>query len=521
MVAGAFSPDRETIRASLAPEGEAPASFSDATPKEKSSFCSLDQSATRGLYERIAPGRSLVFRNARILTMQGDEALVQHDVVVRDSMIEAVKPTGSALPADAIVVDADGRTLLPGLSDIHSHLLVTTWAAAFAPMVANGGDGSQYVLPYDLQLFLQLANGITRIEIMAGCPDALWMRDAVRAGDLVGPKLSVGSPLIDGAPAIHSPTMSYLIGDREGGRRAGEQLADMGFDFAKPYSNLPAEGFEGLIEACQRRGVRLMGHVPSAVGVEAAVRRGQQGIAHSAELFYNERGPERRDPGRRERLARLMADSGTWLQATVVVSDRIEWIGGSRPLRAPDRQWMNPMHRALFAESSPMITMFRTNSDKQYLYDDTFNLSCLNTSAAREAGVRVLTGTDFPNPYVVDGFSLHEELQHLVEQCGFTPRQALYASTRRAAEYHDEGPTDGTVSAGARADLVLLDGDPLVDITNTRQIHAVLAGSALLRRSAIDEGLARVRKAYDSMPPVTVQMPQHHEYMTETDSKGQ
>jgi imidazolonepropionase-like amidohydrolase len=512
-VMGAFSPDRSGIRAILNVPDAAPPSLSDITPKERSRLCTLDNPATSGLYERLPPDRALVFRNARVLTMRGEHVLTAQDVIVRNGRIEAVRPTGTALPADAAIVEAAGKTLIPGLSDIHGHIFVGTWAASFAPMVESGGDGSQYLLPYDLQLFLQLACGITRVEVMAGCPDTLWMRDAVAAGTLAGPKLSVGSPLIDGNPVMHAPTMSYVVGDLEGGRRVGEIIAEMGFDFAKPYTNLPADGSEGLMQVCEKRGIRAMGHVPKAVGVEAAIRRGQQGIAHVAELFYNETGPERSDPVRRERLVRQMADAGTWLQATVVVCNRIEWtMGCTDRLVAPDRAHMSPLQQALWAEDSPMLTAIR-RPELAHIAENAYELSCLATDAAREAGVRVLTGTDFPNPHVVEGFSLHEELMHFVTHCGFTPHEALFASTRRAAEYHGEGAADGTVAPGGRADLVLLDADPLADINATRRIHTVLAGSHLLRPEGIAEGWNRVKRAYDAMPPIKVQLPQQHPYV--------
>jgi Amidohydrolase family len=507
LLGGAFSPDRHIAQAEGTADAGAAPSLADATPKARSNLCRADASLTAGLYEKIDRDRALVFRNARVLTMHGSEALAAQDVLVRNGRIEAVRATGSALPTNAVVVDATGRTLMPGLSDIHSHLFVSAWAQAFAPMIKDGCDGSQFVLPYELQLFEMLACGITRIEVMAGCPDALWMRDGIKDGTLVGPTMTVGSPLIDGAPIIHSPLMSFGVGDLEGGRRAGEIIADMGFDFAKPYSNLPAAGYEGLMEACQRRGVRVMGHVPVAVGVEAAMRRGQQGIAHSAELFYNESGPERRDAARRERLMRLMAEHGTWLQATVVVSHRVEALGGRIAMSAPDKVYMSPIHKALFAPDSPLMALYRNNPDKQYLYDDTYQLSCLAVAAAHRAGVKVLTGTDFPNPTLVAGHSLHEELVRLTQHCGLMPHEALHSSTRLAARYHGEGTADGTVGAGGRADLVLVDGDPLADIHATRGIHAVLAGSALLCREAIAEGQARIARCYAAMPPITVQMP--------------
>lgn len=519
-LAAGFAAYREPCLAAADEPGAAAAplpSFGDATPKERTEFCRRDTALTAGLYEMLAPGRALVLRHARVLAPDGRAFLDDHDVVVRDGLIESVRPAGVPPPADADVLDARGKWVIPGLSDIHAHLYVKHWAQAFAPMVRDGGDGSAWVLPYELQLLRLLSCGITRAEVMAGCPDALWMRDGVREGTLAGPRLTVGSPLIDGPPLFHSPLMSYAVGDFEGGQRAGEQLCDMGFDFAKPYSNLPAAGYEGLMQVLQRRGKRVMGHVPIAVGMEAAVRRGQQGIAHMAELFYNEKGPERKDTARRDRLLRLMAEHGTWVQATVVVTRRMEWLGGRAPLHSPDARRMSPLQQALWAEESVLLAGMRANPDKAHYYDEPFRLSVEATRAAHELGVKVLTGTDFPNPHVVDGYSLHEELQLLVEHCGHTPADALHASTRRAAAYHGEGPADGSIAVGGQGELVVLDADPLADITATRRIHAVLAGRHLLRAGHLQATAQRVQATFDAMPPVVVELPGQHEYLAKGD----
>jgi imidazolonepropionase-like amidohydrolase len=497
---GAFSAQRDapTMQAG------APESFADATPKHQSRFCNADRTATAGLYERVDAGRPIVFRDARVLTMLNGSVLDRHDVVTRDGKVVAVQPTGKPLPANALVVDASGKMLLPGLSDIHAHLFVSGWAASFGPMVKDAGDGSQYMLPYDLLLFLFLANGITRVEVMAGCPDALWMRESIKNGSLVGPKLSVGSPLIDGWPPLQSPLMSYIAMDAAGGRRAGEQIADMGFDFAKPYTNLSPAAYFALVETCHQRGIRIMGHVPKDVGIDTAVARGQQGIAHAAELFFNEAGASRYDAARIDRLARLLADSGTWVQATVAVTNRVEWLMDGKPLRSPDLRYMNTLQRTLWAADSPMIAMIRADDSRKKFSENTYDLTGNAVRALHRHGARVLTGTDVPNPHVVEGFTLHEELEDLVNQCGVAPADVLFASTRRAAEYHGEGAVDGTVTVGAKADLVLVDGDPLADIRATRGIHTVLTGNHLLRKAAIDDGLQRVLAAYAAMPTPTI-----------------
>ena len=491
-------------------------SFSDITPKEQSRFCSSDRSSTEGLYEFIDAGHTLVLKGANVLTMRDSELLRSHDVIVRDRRVIGLQPTGGELPSDAIIVLAEGKTLIPGLSDIHAHLFLAFWGQGFAPMLANSNDGSEYILPYDLQLFQLLAAGITRTEIMAGCVDALWIRDSINAGKLVGPRMRVASPLVDGAPNYHSPLMCYVVGDLDGGRRAVDQAVELGFDFIKTYSRLPADGFEGVMQRCDAHGIRVMGHIPSAVDVEHALTRGQGGVAHASELFYNLTGPERTDPARIAPIAQQMAEAGTWMHATLVVCDRSEWLTGQRPLHAPDIHLMNPLQRSMFSEGSDFVTGIRQRDDLKVMMDNVYELSVAVTRAVHRAGGLVLTGTDHPNPYIVDGFSLHEELERLVSDAGMSQLETLYASTRRAAEYHGEKDS-GFIAKGAHADLVLLDANPLDDITATRKIDTVLRGNVLLRQDKIREGLARVQKAFAAMPAVGVNLAAGSEYTSKAE----
>lgn len=503
MIAGGFAMSGQFP---VSDSSEALISFGDATPKAPSHHCDDDRSATDRLYEQLVPRQLLVFRSARVVTMRDDEVLDKYDVFVRDGIIEELSPAGRALPEGAVIIDASGKTLIPGLSEIHAHIFTDGWARGFGAMLKGKEDAGEYLLPYDLMMFVLLANGITRVEIMAGCPDALWMRDSIRSGSLIGPKMTVGSPIVDGPVPMHSPWMSYLVGDYEGGMKAADEIARLGFDFAKPYSLLPAEGYEGLMDGCEKHGIRVMGHVPKSVGIDAVIERGQQGVAHATEMFWWETEPERSNRARLERLARKLAAAGTWLQATVVVGGNAEaMIAGKKP-RAPDRAWMNPLQVALFADDSPLPAMFRSMPDRVAMFENAGRLSCEATRAAREAGCRVLTGTDFTNPFLVEGFSLHEELEMLVAQCGFTPQDALFASTRLAAEYHEEGDLDGMITPGAVADLVLLEGDPLADISATRGVEVVLARTVLLRKSAREIGLRRVRAAYDAMPKPIIEV---------------
>lgn len=495
---GAFAHNRKV---SGAAEQEGPlVSFSDATVAAPSSHAASSNSNTSDLFERALPGQWTVIRGGTVLTMEGRSVLPKHDVLIRDRIIRAVQLTGQPLPDGAVIVEAEGRFVMPGFSNVHAHPFLKTWADAWKGSFLPDLDSSAVVLPYDLLMFQYLAAGVTRIEVMAGCADILAVRDAISADEIEGPRMQIGSPLIDGAPPIHSPLMSWLITDAEGGRKAARQILERGFDFAKPYSNLNREAYTALAEECRALGIRIMGHVTPHVGIEDAIMLGQGGIAHSAEYFYNETGNKRRDSAMFARYAALAAERNIWTQATVTVSGIMEVILGKRPLRAPDSDLMHPLMKKLFALDGDFAKMLQGNPEKAYLGDDTFSLSCEITAALRDAGAKILTGVDEPNPYLVEGFSLHEEFDNLVNEVRMLPFEVLEATTIVAAEYHGEATITGKIAPNMAADIVVLNNDPVRDITATREIDTVLTRGAVLRQSSIKKGMARIAERFNEMP---------------------
>ncbi len=497
---GAFSPIRRVCGAAHDEvTGEGQVGFSDATAKAPSPFATSTPSHTIDLFESAGRGQWILVRGGNVLTMRDRVALPEHDVLIRDGLIQDVRPTGTPAPPGTLFVEAAGKHVVPGFSDLHTHPFLKTWADAWGKFLPDGVRPEDIVLPYDLLIFQYLAAGVTRIEVMAGCADMLELRASIERGAMHGPRMRIGSPLIDGDPPIQSPQMSWIANNEAGGRRAAQAVAERGFDFAKPYSRLSREAYRGLAEQCRALGLRMMGHVTPHVGIEDAIVLGQGGIAHAAEYFYNERGERRRDEAMFERYARLTADHGVWVQATVTVSRSMEVMLGKLPLLAPDRHLMHPLMVKLYDLDGPFATMMRDSPDKAYLGDDNFALAVRMTRILHEAGARVLTGTDVANPYLVDGFSLHEEFAHLVEQAGMAPIDVLEASTARAADYHAEAKA-GRLAPGMAADIVVLDRDPTQDIQATRAIDTVLVRGTILRKPAIEAGMGRIRDHFAAMP---------------------
>jgi len=484
---------------SAVPDGPAP-SFLDEVAKQPSAHALAGDENTRDLFEHVDADRWVVIRGATVLPMTKDERLPDCDVLIRNGVIDAVKPSGSAVPAGARVIDAKGKFVIPGLSDLHTHPMLLEWVQTYAQAIAPTEDPNKFLLPYDLQMFLFLAAGVTRTEILMGTVEELTLRDSVRSGRIRGPAMRVSSPLIDGFPAMYPPAMSWVVGDADGARRAAQTIVDRGFDFAKPYTRLSREAFTVLASECERLGIPMMGHVPAAVGAEDAMAMGQRGIAHVFEFFYNDPPEKKHDLERLARYARLARQHGAIVQGTLCIANvtGYEWPDVQKDPRL--HQTLEPLVKFIFSDEATFNGMFRSMPDRIEAVRGLWDSSKRMTQALLAEGMRVLPGTDLSGSDVTEGLSMHEELRLYVEEIGVKPIESLRLATAHAAEYQGEAGRAGQIASGQRSDLVILDQDPTVDIRATRCIDTVILGRHLLSRQSRERGIARAKQIYSAMP---------------------
>jgi hypothetical protein len=482
------------------PSSEPPPSFLDGTAAQATEWASRGDEHTKDLFDVAEPGRWVVLRGATVWPMTGDYGLANHDILVRDGVIRAVQATGAALPEGARVIEAQGQHVIPGLADNHCHpplLHVSAmWAGMFGPQVT----AEDLQLPYDLHMFLYLSGGITRIQAMAGSAEDLTLRDSIRQGRLRGPAMRVASPVIDGYPLVWGSGISYGIGDPEGGRTAARRLRERGFDFAKPYTRLGLDAYDILLDECKALGIEVTGHIPAAVPVEHALRKGQRGVAHVFEYFYNEPESERRNLDMMARRARLSAELGVTVQSTLTVSLMFEYDIGQRPDAFKAAGVFDPVLRHLMRPGGPIVQMFSGNLQFVAQGTDCMLHSINMMKALKAEGVRIVTGTDVGTCNGTGPHTIHDELEWFVKDVGMTPLEALRCATVNSAAHHGESAVSGTLEVGKRSDLVLLNADPSRDIGATRQIAGVMLGNAYLHRAAMDRGLERAKAIFARMP---------------------
>lgn len=440
-----------------------------------------------------AQGERYAITNVDVVPMDTDTVRTGQTVLVESGRISAISSADTTeIPAGYEEINGTDKYLAPGLADMHAH-----------PMTQ-----------YDLDVYL--ASGVTFIRAMWGEPVVLEFRDSVAAGTRVGPRIMAGGRIVDGDPVIHYGT-DILIKEEDAERVVTRQKA-AGYEFIKVYSNLGLEAFDAIANAAKSNGLPFAGHIPAAVPTDHAMRSGMQTAEHligiSKATFVDGLTPVRRfDPafdefasrfGRGEvdvddvfdqrkldSLANRAAESGIWTVPTLTVLR-----GQSLSPAAMGREWQRPEIR--YTDSAvkefwrqAMVGNRERTDDFYRGVDRIFEHELAQVKAFHDAGARILAGTDAPNPFVYVGFSIVDELE-LFARAGLTAYEALQTATTNVAEFLGETGETGVVAEGARADLVLLEKNPLQDVGAYRDIVGVMVAGHWLDRAGLDTRLAGV-----------------------------
>jgi imidazolonepropionase-like amidohydrolase len=385
-------------------------------------------------------------------------------VTISGGTIAAVSPRGAA-PPRAQTVDGRGKFLMPGLWDMHAH------------MEPSGESWLQ----------LYVANGVTAVRDMGSDLDLiLQMREAIASGRVLGPRIFAAGPILDDAPGDWPLRMR--VRTAEDGRAAVQLLKRRGVDLIKVHDHTPREAFFAIAREARRQNLPLAGHVPHGLTVQDVVDAGQTDIEHldNMQLWKPCPGEGYRAEACRP-LFEMLARRGVWQTPTLVAFSELATIGTPASRLSAERlayagkrlreMWAG--NQSLFS-TPEVIRMMRAAAET----------GAVVTSDMARAGVAILAGCDT----MIAGFCVHDELEAMLRG-GMTPLAALQTATINPTRYFSLQGTAGTVAPGRRADLVLLDGNPLANITNVRRIDAVLVNGRLLEREILDQLLDGARQA--------------------------
>ncbi len=412
--------------------------------------------------------RPIAFVDVNLVPMDSERVLRSQTVIVDNDRITAIGDAAKfRVPSNAHRIEAGGKYLMSGLADMHTH----TWGEA------------------DLVLFL--ANGVTTIRNMWGSARQLAWRKRIANGLLLGPTIYTAGPLIDGKPPIWNS--SKVVETREQAEEEVAREKKLGYDFVKVYNRLSLEAFQAIVAAAKKHGLPVAGHIPDAVGLEAALKAGQNSIEHltgyisaveaddSPVKGKPDRESRRRaidfvDEAKIPRIIRSTIAANTWNCVTLIVTQKFVSAEVAKELLQDRRmKFVPPEWLASWDPSKDFRLKDLTQADFEKIRKADAMKAGL-TLKLHKAGARILLGTDTPNPFVIPGFSIHEELQNLVG-AGLSPYEAIRAGTRDAAEFLNAEDEFGTVEVGKRADLILLDANPLENVDNvSRRVGVMVRG---------------------------------------------
>ena len=380
-------------------------------------------------------------------------------VVIEDGRIKAVGPRSRVkIPKNANVVDAKGKFLLPGLWDMHAHFEQVEWGPIY------------------------LAAGVTTVRDCGNEFEFITaVRDAIAQNRGLGPRLLLAGivdgtgPMALGVGRVDTPEQARMWVDR---------YHAAGFQQMKIYSSVKMEEVKAVADEAHRLGMSVTGHVPNGLNAYQVIEAGQDQINHIQYIVDIMHTPFPKDMSRLDRMkavAGLNLDSPEAIKAVSFLKDHHTLVDPTMALfelftatTAKPPASFEPGVEKIAPELAQQITDVEPPSERSEIADKVFAKEIEVVGALHRAGIPIVAGTDQSVP----GYSLHREIE-LYVQAGFTPMEAIQAATIVPARAMNVDKELGTVEKGKRGDLILINGDPLQDIHNTRNVEYVITNGTM------------------------------------------
>jgi imidazolonepropionase-like amidohydrolase len=430
-----------------------------------------------------ANSQVIAFINVNVIPMDREHVLENQTVVVQNGKITQIEPAAKAkVPAGALQIDAKGKYLMPGIAEMHGHL----------PHPNMSEQGAKSILS------LFVINGITTVRGMFGFPNHLSLREKASKGEILSPTIYAASPALSGQSVQNPEIAQKLV----------KEYKRVGYDLIKVHEGLSSESYEAIVKTANEVGITFGGHVSDSVGLQQALKSKQISIEHLdgyIEALEADNSPIRNaDPKTRAEklifhidekkipaLAAATRDAGAWVVPTMALwqtfysNETAESLGKRSELKYVPAQMLNQ-----WVQQRNDMLKDREASDDE-IGRRVLELRNKILKALSDAGVKILLGSDAPQLYSVPGFSLNREMEAMVK-AGLTPYQVLESGTRNVALYFKTTNETGTVEVGKRADLILLDGNPLKDIANMQKKSGVMINGRWINESEIKKMLDEI-----------------------------
>jgi hypothetical protein len=448
------------------------------------------------LLSTAASAQTTAFVDVTVVPLDRQGSLTHQTVIVEGDRIAAIGPVArTPVPTGATRIEGAGKYLMPGLAEMHAH-------------VVGGQNPNHEQINRDI-MFLYVANGITSIRAMLGQPNQLPLREKLARGELLGPTMYVSAPSLNGNSAPNPDTAAKLV-------RAHKAA---GYDFLKIHPGLSRETYDAIVRTATEVGFTWAGHVPAAVGLSHAMTSRQSTVDHLDGMLEMATPEELQarlrqggvplpemvaavDPAKFPAIARQMKAAGVWSVPTMLLwenafgqADTPEALAARAEMKYAPRQQVAAYVNAKRNQLQQMANQGVT-PDVSATY---MALRRQALKAIADADAPLLMGTDSPQIFMVPGFAMHREMG-IVAEAGLSPAQVYASGSRNVARYvADHLKQDarfGTITVGNRADLVLLDQDPLASVANLTSRAGVMVRGRWVSREEIDRGLVELAQRY-------------------------
>lgn len=423
--------------------------------------------------------QTIAYVDVSVIPMDKERVLKNQTVLVRAGRIAEIGESSKIkIPPNALKIDGRGKFLMPGIVDMHLHL--------------SAGDGVGGDLPSQ-QLRLLLANGVTTIRTMIGGASQLALRDKINRGEITAPQI------FSAGPPLHGSNTANV----EAAVKAVTEQKKAGYDLLKVHEGLKPEVYEAIVKTAREVGIPFAGHVTASVGLKRALTARQTTIEHLDNYLQSavaananiEITPSQVvlgetlkyvDEKKFAELARETSKAGVANTPTLTLFKLV--VSDAKPeeyLQWEEMRYVPAKMRENFAKQKAGTLNIPASADEKKRYIELRNLL---VRELYKTGAKIVVGPDSPQFFLVPGFATHREMQALAE-AGLSNYAVLEAATRNGAENLGILKELGTVETGKRADLVLLDANPLENIANAKRIAGTMTRGKWLTKSELQKML--------------------------------
>ena len=423
----------------------------------------------------VVLGQTIAFTNVNVIPMDKERVLENQTVLVKNGVIAEIGKK-IKVPKDAQVIDGKGKYLIPGLVDMHTHLL------------SDGDDYPDSIAEDELKVMV--ANGVTTVRFMIGTPELLVLRARSAKGEIVAPTIYAASPQLTGREQGNN----FVVATPEEAREAVRKSKAAGYDFIKITTFIKPEVYEAAVDEAAQQNIRVVGHADSRfVGLERALKARQQ-IEHldgymemimadnapvkgsiSDLYIYNPKNWESFDYIDESKIAKIAKAT---VEANPFVNPTQHFMKNTFGLPRPEESIRAQPDFRFYPKSvqENWLNFYKRTRLNEISYEKRARWIGLRNKlikAIHDAGGKIMAGSDSPEFLFLYGFSQHRELKALAD-AGLSNYAALEAGTKNPSAFFGTLEKVGTIEKGRRADLILLDANPLENISNTERRAGVM-----------------------------------------------